>query len=57
MPFGVANRDLVQNISHRYDEATNTTYLMYHNATHPSRPEVPGIVRYRSLKQQVPCQI
>ena len=45
MPLGVADRDLVQNISHRYDKDTNTTYLMYHHATHPSKPEVPGVVR------------
>ncbi len=45
MPIGVADRDLVQNISRRYDEATNTTYLMYHHTTHPSKPEIPGIVR------------
>ena len=45
MPLGVYDRDLVQNIARRYEEETNTTYLIYHNATHPERPERSGLVR------------
>ena len=45
MPFGVADRDVVQKISRRDDEATNTVYFMYHNTTHPSKPERSPIVR------------
>ena len=46
MPPGVADRDLVQNIGKRYDEATNSTFLLYRNASHPSRPPRSGIVRW-----------
>ena len=53
MPIGVSDRDLVQNVSRRYDEATNTTYIMFHGCTHPSKPEMHGIVRYNQL--QVAC--
>ena len=45
MPPAVADRDLVQYISQRTDEGTDTTTILYRNATHPSRPASRGIVR------------
>ena len=45
MPLAIADRDLVQYIGQRFDEPTNTTYLLYHNATHPKVPEKRGLVR------------
>ena len=45
MPSVIADRDLVQYIGHRYDESTNTTYLLYRNAVHPDVPEKRGLVR------------
>ena len=45
MPPLVADRDIVQYIGQRHDEGTNTTYLLYRNATHPDRPERKGVVR------------
>ena len=45
MPPLVADRDIVQYIGRRHDEDTNTTYLLYRNATHSERPERKGIVR------------
>ena len=45
MPPAVADRDLVQYISQRTDENTDTTTILYRNATHPSRPASRGIVR------------
>lgn len=45
MPFGVADRDLLQYISHRKDEEKNLYYILYKNATDERRPEVPGLVR------------
>ena len=45
MPPGVTNRDLVQFISKQHDEATNTTYLLFRNATHPAVPEKKELVR------------
>ena len=46
MPPAVADRDLVQYISQKTDESTDTTTILYRNATHPSRPESRGIVRW-----------
>lgn len=46
MPVGVADRDIVQNITKRRVESQDLTYMLYKNATHPSKPEVPGVVRY-----------
>ena len=45
MPPTVTNRDLVQFISKQHDEATNTTYLLFRNATHPAVPERKELVR------------
>ena len=45
MPLGVQNRDLVQYISERRDESTNTTYILYNNAPEDIVPPKPGIVR------------
>ena len=45
MPPTVTNRDLVQFISKQHDEATNTTYLLLRNATHPAVPEKKELVR------------
>ena len=50
MPIGVADRDIVQYISQRRDESTNTTYILYRNTTHPDRPERKGIVRSVSFE-------
>ncbi|XP_064385643.1 START domain-containing protein 10-like [Halichondria panicea] len=38
MPIGVTNRDLVQHIGMRRDEAANMTYFLYKNATHEKYP-------------------
>ena len=45
MPIGVYDRDLVQTMSCRYEESSNTTYIMYHPTTHPSKPETSNVVR------------
>lgn len=49
MPPLVADRDIVQYIGRRHDEDTNTTYLLYRNATHSERPERKGIVRAETI--------
>jgi len=49
MPPAVADRDIVQYISQRTDESTDTTTILYRNATHPSRPERRGIVRAETI--------
>ena len=46
MPLTVSDRDVVQFIRREHDEASNTTYFLYRNATHPKYPERRGIVRY-----------
>ena len=38
MPFGVTDRDIVQHICMRRDEASNMTYFLYKNATHEKYP-------------------
>lgn len=45
MPFGVADRDLLQYISHRKDEEKKLHYVLYKNATDERRPEISGVVR------------
>jgi hypothetical protein len=55
MPIGVYDRDLVQNIARRYEEETKTTYLLYHQTTHPLRPERSGLVRYGPVSQCGQC--
>ena len=45
MPVGVVNRDIVQKMTYRRDEENKLIYILYKNATHPSRPEEPGFVR------------
>ena len=45
MPLTVTDRDLVQFIRRQHDEATNTTYILYRNASHPKAPEKKGLVR------------
>ena len=45
MPPAVSDRDLVQYIGYRKDEATNSWYIMYKNGEHASRPPQPGVVR------------
>ena len=45
MPFGVSDRDIVQYITQRKDDSQDMTYLLYKNATHPEKPEQPGLVR------------
>ena len=57
MPPLVADRDIVQYIGQRHDEATNTTYLLYRNATHPDRPERKGIVRSVLFLNTVICSV
>ena len=45
MPMGMSDRDIVQKaVTHR-DEATNTTYLSSHHATHASKPEEADVIR------------
>lgn len=55
MPIGVADRDIVQNITQRQDESNDLKYILYKNATHPSRPEVPGVVRYIGIWFGIIC--
>ena len=43
-PTGASDRDLVQYMTHGRDE-NGAIYVMLKNAKHPSRPEVPGVVR------------
>ena len=45
MPAEVEDRDLVQKMTYRRDEEKKLIYILHKNATHPSRPEVPGLVR------------
>lgn len=52
MPLGVTDRDAVQNVCRRDDEATSTTYLLYQTTTHPARPEDKKIVRYKCQLQE-----
>ena len=50
MPPLVTNRDIVQHIGLRKDEATDTSYILYKNATHPDRPETSANVRWVMIK-------
>ena len=43
-PRGAADRDFVVYMKHGVDE-NGVTYVMYKNATHPMKSEVPGVVR------------
>ena len=45
MPVGVSDRDTIQRICTHYDEKTKTTFVKSYHATHPSKPEVSGVVR------------
>jgi len=45
MPIGVSDRDLLQYMWVKKDESTNTTFVVYCNATHPKVPERKGFVR------------
>ena len=49
MPVGVSDRDIVQVITQRRDESQDMSYILYKNATHPSRPEIPNVVRYDTV--------
>ena len=53
MPMGVSDRDIVQNVTQRQHESEDMTYLLYKNATHPSKPEQPSVVRYVRI---IACQ-
>ena len=48
MPPGVQNRDLVQYVSEKKDEKTNTTYILYHNAPGKVEPKH-GVVRASTI--------
>ena len=50
MPPGVQSRDLVQYISEKRDESTNTTYILYNNAPESIVPPKPGIVRAVTIR-------
>ena len=39
------DRNLVQNMTHQYDDVTKRTVILYRNATHPDRHERRGIIR------------
>jgi hypothetical protein len=45
-PPGMTNRDLLQFITHRRDEARNFDYILYKNAVDDRKPEQHGFVRY-----------
>eukprot|EP00731_Ephydatia_muelleri_P025093 Em0017g176a len=50
MPPGVQSRDIVQYISEKRDESTNTTYILYNNAPEGIVPHKPGIVRAVTIR-------
>ena len=53
MPIGVSDRDIVQKVTQQHHESEDMLYIIYKNATHPSRPEQPGVVRYVNSSNNV----
>ena len=49
MPVGVSDIDFIQRIVPHYDEKTNTTFIKSYHATHPSKPEVKGVIRLLNI--------
>ena len=47
-PKGTTDRDFVMYVTHGVD-SNGVYYVLYKNATHPKRPEIPGVIRYQVL--------
>ena len=45
MPPGVTDRDLLQYMWVKKDESTNTTFVVFKDATHPKIPERKDFIR------------
>lgn len=43
-PMGTSDRDFVMNLTHGPNQ-DGGYYVLYKNTTHPSKPEIPGVVR------------
>ncbi|KAL5479943.1 hypothetical protein EMCRGX_G023546 [Ephydatia muelleri] len=56
MPPGVQSRDIVQYISEKRDESTNTTYILYNNAPEGIVPHKPGISCDHSVSHHHPSR-